>query len=66
MQVDDGKGMFRGSNGSGAQPHSESVKRHLDGYDVEASLNEVWSILLLLSFFCMDFANMNFGLDLRR
>jgi hypothetical protein len=24
------------------QPHSDSVKRHLDVYDVETSLNEVW------------------------
>jgi hypothetical protein len=23
------------------QPHSDSVKRHLDSYDVETSLNEV-------------------------
>lgn len=48
MQVDDGKGMFPRSNGSAAQPHSESVKRHLDGYDVEASLNEVRPTYLLL------------------
>lgn len=38
MQVDEGKGMLPRST---AQPHSESVKRHLDSYDVEASLNEV-------------------------
>lgn len=31
------------------QPHSDSVKRHLDVYDVETSLNEVW-ILLSFSF----------------
>ncbi|KAK2758944.1 hypothetical protein FQN54_003042 [Arachnomyces sp. PD_36] len=41
MHVDDGKGMFQRSNGSAAQPHSESVKRHLDSYDVESSLNEI-------------------------
>lgn len=32
-------------------PHSDSVKRHLDVYDVETSLNEVRSFLLCVYIF---------------
>lgn len=38
--MDDGKGLFQRPNGS-ASHHSESVKRQLESYDVETSLNEV-------------------------
>lgn len=31
------------------QPHSDSVKRHLDVYDVETSLNEVWIFSYIFS-----------------
>jgi hypothetical protein len=40
-RVDEVKGGFVGRPIPG-QPHSDSVKRHLDVYDVETSLNEVW------------------------
>lgn len=39
-RMDDGKNGFA-SRPHPPQPHSESVKRHLDIYDVETSLNEV-------------------------
>jgi hypothetical protein len=32
-----------------SQPHSDSVKRQLDGYDVETSLNEVWTFMAHMS-----------------
>lgn len=35
------------------QPHSDSVKRHLDVFDVETSLNEVW--IFCFSFYCFYF-----------
>lgn len=34
------------------QPHSDSVKRHLDIYDVETSLNEVWIFCSIFYFSC--------------
>lgn len=34
------------------QPHSDSVKRHLDIYDVETSLNEVWIFCSIFYFAC--------------
>jgi hypothetical protein len=40
------------------QPHSDSVKRHLDVYDVETSLNEVricYSFFAFLRFYCFFF-----------
>lgn len=40
-RVEEVKGGFVGRPMPG-QPHSDSVKRHLDVYDVETSLNEVW------------------------
>ena len=40
-RVDEVKGGFVGRPMPG-QPHSDSVKRHLDAFDVETSLNEVW------------------------
>jgi hypothetical protein len=40
-RVEEVKGGFVGRPIPG-QPHSDSVKRHLDVYDVETSLNEVW------------------------
>jgi hypothetical protein len=40
-RVEEVKGGFVGRPMSGP-PHSDSVKRHLDVYDVETSLNEVW------------------------
>lgn len=54
MGAPDVKGGFVGRPMPG-QPHSDSVKRHLDVYDVETSLNEVWNrcgifILLLFCF----------------
>jgi hypothetical protein len=38
-RVEEVKGGFVGRPGP---PHNDSVKRHLDVYDVETSLNEVW------------------------
>jgi hypothetical protein len=37
------------------QPHSDSVKRHLDVYDVETSLNEVWMFFGYFYFYFFSF-----------
>ena len=45
MQVDQPQRIAH--RASAPVPYSESVKRHLEGYDIEASLNEVCLILAL-------------------
>ena len=49
-RVEEVKGGFVGRPIPG-QPHSDSVKRHLDVYDVETSLNEVWIFFGCFYFF---------------
>ena len=49
-RVEEVKGGFVGRPIPG-QAHSDSVKRHLDIYDVETSLNEVWIFFLRVLFF---------------
>jgi hypothetical protein len=51
-RVEEVKGGFVGRPMPG-QPHSDSVKRHLDVYDVETSLNEVWFSSLFFCPFCL-------------
>lgn len=46
MDPEDGKKAF--PKGLVPQPHSESVKRHLDIYDIEISLNEVSCSICLI------------------
>lgn len=56
-RVEEVKGGFVGRPGP---PHSDSGKRHLDVYDVETSLNEVWIFLFSPNFFFSNWSSLLF------